>query len=209
MPETEKLDASHNVTTDSANELVSQPPPSTPAAPIEKKPDEQAGAVVLVDKNAKDYLDAKVVSQRKRGKMKVSKVFINPKGWLSYDEVKNNAKTVFGLFRRFFTPIKTEQRSETYEQALVRFGLNEQQAEAKKKKFLYSAIVYLIFGILFLAYFLYLLYHAKFLASFMAFILMVLMVLSFYREHFWYMQMKKKKLGCGFGDWVAFILGRS
>jgi hypothetical protein len=30
-----------------------------------------------------------------------------------------------------------------------------------------------------------------------------------YHEHFWYMQMQKRKLGCNFHDWICFILRRA
>ncbi|MDR1057014.1 MAG: type IVB secretion system protein IcmV [Coxiellaceae bacterium] len=133
------------------------------------------------------------------------KSFVDVKRWSSYDEVSTNAKTVWGLFRRL-TKRTQEIRQETYEEAVACLGLTPEQIILRKKNFLYAALIYWTFALGFLIYFIYLLIHLNLLASFLTFILVIVMSLTAYREHFWYMQMQKKKLGCRFHDWITFIL---
>ena len=151
----------------------------------------------------------KVVTQKRKPIKKFFKSFVDVKRWSSYDEVSANTKNTWSLFRKLVSRGTNETRHETYEEAIVRLGLNETQVVTRKNNFLYSFLVYAAFALGFFIYFIYLLVHLRLLAAGLSIILIVLMSLAAYREHFWYMQMKKKKLGCNFHDWLAFILGRS
>ena len=65
---------------------------------------------------------------KKRGPVrKFFKSFVDVKRWVSYDEVTGNIKTTFGLFRRLFQGNQGVVYKETYEEAVIRLGLNEQQ----------------------------------------------------------------------------------
>jgi len=150
----------------------------------------------------------KVDTQKRKPIKKFFKSFVDVKKWSSYDEVSANTKNTWGLFRRLFSRATGEVRRETYEEAIVRLGLNEEQAIARKNNFLYSSLVYAAFALGFLIYFIYSLIHLRLLAAGLTIMLIVLMSLAAYREHFWYMQMQKKKLGCDFHEWLAFILRR-
>lgn len=136
------------------------------------------------------------------------KSFVDVKRWSSYDEVSAHTKTTVGLFRRLFSRSIKEVRHETYEEAIARLGLTPEQVIAKKKSLLQQAIIYGIFTLAFFVYFFYLLINIKLVAAGMMLILVVLMALSTYQEHFWYMQMHKKKLGCNFAEWLDFVLWR-
>lgn len=137
------------------------------------------------------------------------KMFVDVKSWLSYDEVSSNTRSTLNLFRRLFRmDAKQNMRQETYEEAVVRLGLTEEQIISRKRTFLHSSMVYAVFALGFFVYFIYLIIHARILATCFSFILTALMAIFAYREHFWYMQMHKKKLGCNFRDWVGFILGK-
>ncbi|EKE01722.1 MAG: IcmV [uncultured bacterium] len=147
---------------------------------------------------------------KKRGPIKkLFKSFVDVKKWMSYDEVVTNTKTTIGLFRRLISYSKPEAiRHETYEEAVARLGMTEAQLLNRKKAFLYSALVYGAFALVLFIYLIYLLVNAYFFAAFFDLILACLLFLTAYLEHFWYMQMQKKKLGCGFQDWLNFILPR-
>jgi len=136
------------------------------------------------------------------------KSFIDVKKWSSYDEVKSNTKTVWGLFRRLTQRPTQELRKENYEDAIARLGLTPEQIDIRKRNFLYSALVYWAFTLIFVVYFIYLLIHLRWLASLLTLVLVVVIAMTAYRENFWYMQMRKKKLGCGFREWLAFIFRR-
>ncbi|CAL7959926.1 intracellular multiplication protein IcmV [Gammaproteobacteria bacterium] len=140
---------------------------------------------------------------------KFFKSFVDVKRWSSYDEVSANTKTTINLYRRFFSRSTEPIHQETYEQSVARLNLNETQLANRKRAFLYSALIYFAFALVFFIYFIYLLVHMHLYAACLEFILLGLVSIVAYREHFWYMQMQKKKLGCNFYDWVAFILRRA
>lgn len=98
---------------------------------------------------------------------------------------------------------------ETFEEAAQRFNLNEKDIEAQAKRFLLSAVFYLSFGSILLIYFIYLVFSdSSVLAILMSLVLSLVMFANSFREHFWYMQMKKRKVGCNFKDWTNFVLKR-
>jgi intracellular multiplication protein IcmV len=151
----------------------------------------------------------KVVAVKKRRPVRAFfKLFVNVRGWVSYDELSANTQTTYGLFRKFFHSSRNPVRHETYEEAAVRLGMTEDQLAKRKETFLYSALIYWIFAFGLFAYFIYLLMHMYFLAVCFDLMLVLLLSLTAYREHFWYMQMQKRRLGCNFYDWLNFVLRR-
>ena len=148
--------------------------------------------------------------EKKSGRTKgFFKSFVNVKEWVSYDELSTTAETTVGLYRKFFQRKPSQVLQETYAEAVARLGMNEEQQVRKGEGFLYSSLVYAAFTFGLLCYLIYLLAHKHFLASCLDSILVSLGALLAYREHFWYMQMRKKKLGCSFHDWMVFILRRT
>ncbi|MEI8054409.1 MAG: type IVB secretion system protein IcmV [bacterium] len=152
-----------------------------------------------------------VVTETKKSKpvKKFFKSFVDVKKWFSYDEVSANATTTVGLYRKFFSRNTQPIHQETYEQSVARLNLNETQLASRKRTFLYSALIYFVFALVLSIYFIYLLVHMHLYAACFEFILLGVISIAAYREHFWYMQMQKKKLGCSFYDWVNFILRRA
>lgn len=156
--------------------------------------------------------EAKVVEGSKTPKRgvvrKFFKSFVDVKKWVSYDEVKSNTKNTWGLLRRLLRYDVSKVRNETYEEAVGRLGLNQEQIAKRQQVFLYSMLIYGAFALVFFSYFVYLIFNLRLLASIIMLILVFLMLLATYRESFWYMQMRKKKLGCNFKEWLDFILRR-
>ena len=154
--------------------------------------------------------EEKEIKTKKRGPIKMFfKSFVDVRRWISYDEISTNAKTTFGLFKRFFS--RREDRTiyqETYEESVIRLNMNDAQLARRKKIFLYSALVYLIFAIILFVHLVYLLVRMRLYTAFFDLVLLSFVSITAYREHFWYMQMQKRKLGCNFREWLYFVLGR-
>jgi hypothetical protein len=144
---------------------------------------------------------------KKKGPVrKFFKSFVDVKRWMAYDEVSGNVKTTFGLYRRLFTKSAKPVYHETYEESIARQNLTEAQLTTRKKAFLYSALSYFVFALCLFLYFVQLLLNKHLFAAFFDLILVGVLTLLAYHEHFWYMQMQKRKLGCNFHDWISFIL---
>lgn len=166
---------------------------------------EETKAIV---KEAKATKEAK--EPKKKGPVrKFFKSFVDVKKWMAYDEVSGDVKTTFGLYRRLFTKSAKPVYHETYEESIARQNLTEAQLTARKKAFLYSAIAYFVFALCLFLYFIQILLNGHLFAAFFDLILVGVLSLLAYHEHFWYMQMQKRKLGCNFHDWISFILRRA
>lgn len=156
----------------------------------------------------KSEVSKNITPPRKGPVKRLFKSFVDVKTWLSYDNLKSDVKNVWGLFRRLFSRSRREIYRETYEEAVIRLGLTSEQIVTRKKNFLYAAIVYWLVASVFVSYFIYLIINVRLFSAFFMLILTILMVLTAYQEHFWYMQMQKKKLGCNFREWLDFVLRR-
>ena len=152
---------------------------------------------------------AKKVITKKKGKVrKFFGSFVNVKTWVAYDELVTNLGNTCGFFKSFFSRPQKEIRKESYEEAVARMALTEEQLQRRKDIFLKSAIVYFIFVLMLCGYATYLLVKLKFLVLLLVLILLIPTGLIACSEHFWYMQMEKKKLGCTFNEWLEFIFRR-
>lgn len=137
------------------------------------------------------------------------KSFVDVKTWVSYDELKTNTKSIYSLFVRFFSkrPDRTGYQ-ETFEEAVVRLNLTEKQIYDSRRIFLYSALIYLFISLALIAYAVYLMTKILIVPAIFTLILTAFIIALTYREHFWYVQMSKRKLGCTFQEWLDFVLGK-
>lgn len=147
----------------------------------------------------------------KKGKVgRFFKSFVDVKTWVSYDEVKTNTKSIYSLFARFFSkrPDRTGYQ-ETFEEAVIRLNLTEKQIDDRKRIFLYSALIYLFVSLALIAYAVYLMTRILIVPAIFTLILTAFIMALAYREHLWYMQMSKRKLGCNFKEWLEFVLRKN
>jgi intracellular multiplication protein IcmV len=135
---------------------------------------------------------------------------LNIRKWSSYDEVKVSAlaithsiKDLYGVGRG------NAERVESFDAAVQRLQLTEDDIKKRTRSFLYSSLVYFFIALALFAYTIYMMSVSRAIfAIVVCFILILLMLVYSFREHFWYMQMKKRKVGCSFKEWIAFIFGR-
>ena len=133
------------------------------------------------------------------------KTFINPAGWLGLNAVKQNTRTTWDLIKGLFI-IPTPERAETFDEAVKRFNLTSADILEREKDYLFYAFIFLVLAVSLLAFGCYLLFVDR---SFAGFVLGIAVAALFtsqaFRYHFWYFQMKQRKLGCTFDEWRAFI----
>lgn len=134
--------------------------------------------------------------------------FFSVKKWVSYDELVVNAENFWALLKKLFSHKKKKIIEESYDGAMERMSLSEEYLVQRKRLFLKSAIIYYGFALILLIYGVYLLLNLKLIAALLTIIILTPIALTAYREHFWYMQMEKKQLGCTFNDWVGFVFRR-
>ena len=130
------------------------------------------------------------------------KTFFNPTSWLGYSMLKSQFSTTWSVLRNLYA-IPTVNREETFEQAMKRFGLTGDQVDQTAKTFLIYSIIFIICGVFTIGFSGYLLFHH---ASWSGCIIGIATTAVFFayafRYSFWRFEIKHRKLGCTFDEWL-------
>lgn len=130
---------------------------------------------------------------------------INVKRWASTREIKASTKLLTGAAKDIFTTEKHEIHSESFEEALQRLNLSEEDLQQRQKGFFYSFLIYGIIGLGLLVYSAAIfIITGHFMGGVLSLVLGALALMYAYRGHFWYTQIKHRKLGVTFKEWLAF-----
>jgi intracellular multiplication protein IcmV len=138
---------------------------------------------------------------------KVFKPLVNFPLWLGWKQISSATKDLKETAEYVFnkSESKTKKREETFEQAAYRLRLDDQAIEQRAMNFLRLAIFYLVFAAGLFIYAIYLFIETSHvLGTAMSLVLSTVLLVYAYREHFWYFQLKKRKFGCTFKEWIAF-----
>lgn len=139
-----------------------------------------------------------------RGFRRYARSFLDIPRWMGAEHLKRNARSIRSMLRGFST-VKKPELEETFEQAITRMGLNEQRLEERKAEFFRLAMIYLAAALGAFAYLLYLIFHGHYRALMLSLTLVIVLFSFFFREHFWYTQMKYRRLGMTFGQWLRSL----
>lgn len=138
---------------------------------------------------------------------KIVKPFVNVPHWMGLSQIISQGKWIGRLAKDLTSTSKqTSITSETFDEAVNRYHLSEEELQRRQQNFLLLSIIYLIFAITVLIYVIYLVFYGTFLGCLMGLSVFVLALAFAFREHFHYFQMKERRLGCTLKDWVAYIL---
>lgn len=132
---------------------------------------------------------------------KTVKPFVDVKTWVNYDQVKQNASSIIGLFKGLFKKSEPVQK-ETFEEAIQRLGLTEESLADRKKTFIVLTLFYLCIALCLLAYAIYLGFQGSYHGALASFSIMFIAWAQTFRYHFWLFQLKQRKLGCTFQEWL-------
>lgn len=133
------------------------------------------------------------------------KRFVDVSTWLGTAEIKRNTGNLKQLAKMLFT-VKKPEVKETFEEAMKRYNLTETDVELKQKHYLVTSIIcfMILLGILFYTAYL---YSAGYYMSFVMSAMVSLLAFAFFfKEHFWYTQIKHRRLGFTFFEWFKSIL---
>ena len=132
----------------------------------------------------------------------------NVRAWVDYDRVKESSRGLSRMIKSLFVP-KRAQQSETFEQAVQRLNLTEQDIKAKQRELYWLSMLMFAITLGVLGYFI---YHITNLHIFGAVVSIAAMAVSTsmaVRYHFYYFQTKQRKLGCSLKQWFTQgLLGR-
>jgi intracellular multiplication protein IcmV len=134
---------------------------------------------------------------------RVLKPLVNVKLWMGLSQLIVNAKAIL----RNFNDMKVRRpavRKETFEEAVARLNFSEDDIKNRMRSCLKLAIIYYFASLLFLVYTIYMMVHLQ-LGMVLGLLITTLMAVFAYREHFWYFQLKTRRLGNSFRNWLTFV----
>ena len=145
------------------------------------------------------------------GLKRTGRNFFKPYEWMSGDTITQHAKEIRSLAKSLFARSDEVFNEETFEEAKLRYNLSEKDLAIRAKNFKRLAIFFFVLAV---GVFLYGLYHTFWLFNFLAGIAcfgIACGLLGFFiKYHFWYFQIKQRKLGFTLKEWFEYgILGKS
>jgi intracellular multiplication protein IcmV len=121
--------------------------------------------------------------------------------WSDYERIKNSTDYLGSAVRRYFVPKKT-QYSETFDEAVQRMGLSEEDLAIKAAALFKLSMVMLIISLCVFAYFILQLFSGTWRSVLISSVVMLLPMALAFRYHFLHFQIKHRKLGCSFREWA-------
>ena len=133
----------------------------------------------------------------------VIKSVFNVRQWSDYDRLKAFTTYIGETIKTVFVPTKIVPVDTTvsFENAKIENNLTDEGLNKRKNALLRLSLLMCCLGILILGY---AIYQASFGTWKAAMVSMVISMIGFvlaFRYHFWYFQIKERKLGCTFKEW--------
>jgi intracellular multiplication protein IcmV len=131
------------------------------------------------------------------------KTFFNPGAWLGWDIIKAGNEAFFATLRGVFLPPPIEVgEKETFEEALKKYNISEEELARISHNYFLFAIFFLCLAIGVLAFGFYLIFTGgHFTGLIIALAITIFLTGQAFSYHFWYFQIKHRKLGCTFEEW--------
>lgn len=136
---------------------------------------------------------------RSRIQLILARIF-NVRAWADFDRVKSFTNYLANGFKRMFVP-QTPQKGESFKAAAARLGISEQALMGKKTALYRLSILMCITAACIFLYTLYQLIYGSYRATIISLVITLIALVLAYRYHFWYFQIKERKLGCSFDEW--------
>lgn len=133
--------------------------------------------------------------------------------WIDYDRIRAFFYYMLQFFKKLFVPNRNAPPSsnESFQKAVEKMNLTEEGLLARQKSLFRLSIFMLILAVLLFSYTLYHLVSGTWPAVFLSASVSCIALALAFRYHFFYFQIKNRKLGCSLSEWFAQTIsdGRS
>jgi intracellular multiplication protein IcmV len=131
----------------------------------------------------------------KRSLKRAIKPFTNVRGWSDYDRTKAQTEGLVSSIRNLFVP-RAARYKESFTEAMDRYHLTEKDLYHRRRQFVLLFLVQLVLMLFLLYYGANMLLAKQYPGGAVAVAFAFVMFTLALRNHFWYFQIKKRKLGC-------------
>ena len=138
-------------------------------------------------------------------KSRVKSLF-NVTGWVGLNSIKEHGSLIRVLFKSVMSrPMVGGDSTQTFDEAIEKHNLTEVDLASREKHFMQMSYIYGIILCLGVSYWLYLGIAGKWSAFVMMFSFNFMIFSFYFRESFWLMQLRERKLGMTFRDWLKKV----
>ena len=124
----------------------------------------------------------------------------NIRDWVDFNRLKSFTGYLANLFKNLFIPQK-KIAGESFEDALARLNIGEKDLKNRESALYRLSLVMTGAALFILAYAIYHLVYGNFKATLVSLVVMLIALALAFRYHFWYFQIKERKLGCTIKEW--------
>jgi len=129
------------------------------------------------------------------------RTFFNPGDWIGYTELRSASRIIWGNVRVLFN-VPVPERRETFKVAMKRLQVTEKEVQKIAQNYLLYSIVFVILSAISFATSFYMLFeYHSFFSWLFSILVTILFLAQALRFHFWFFQIKHRKLGCTFKEW--------
>ena len=136
---------------------------------------------------------------------KLLRSIFNPRVWMDYDQVRDSTKYLKDGIENIYTLKEKVRGDQSFEEAIREQGIDPDHIELQKKSLLRISLFMVVISIGVFIYAALHLVNKNFHASAASFVIFLVVLSMAFRYHFWYYQLKAKRLGCTVREW--FICG--
>jgi intracellular multiplication protein IcmV len=121
--------------------------------------------------------------------------------WLDVSRLKEFMQYILGLFKKIFVP-QPQKAEESFDAAKKRLNLTDEQLlKQEHALFRVSLLMAVLAGLLF-CYGIYQMFYGSILGVVLSLVVTLIALTFAFRYHFWFFQIKEKKLGCSWKVWL-------
>lgn len=125
---------------------------------------------------------------------------INVRAWFDWERVKSFTTYLSNGIKRLFVPQENNE-VESFNEAATKLHISDADLLAKQKALFRLSLVMLVAACLIFGYAGYQLFYGSFKAVYVSLVVTLIALALAFRYHFWYFQIKTRKLGCTFNEW--------
>ncbi|HAT7073822.1 TPA: type IV secretion protein IcmV [Legionella pneumophila] len=125
---------------------------------------------------------------------------INVRKWVDWDRMKSFTLYLVNGVKRLFVP-QEPTHVESFDEAVKKLKLNEADLIIKQKALFRLSVIMVIAAFMLLIYTGYQLFYGSWKATIISLVVVMIALVLAFRYHFWYYQIKQRKLGCTVKEW--------
>lgn len=140
---------------------------------------------------------------KKKPGSRIVRVFtriINVRKWFDWERMKAFTMYLVNGIKRLFVP-QNPTHVESFDEAAKKLKLNETDLLLKQNALFRLSIIMLIAAFIIFGYMGYQLFYGTFKATIISLVVVLIALVLAFRYHFWYYQIKHRKLGCTIKEW--------